>query len=328
VSDSTGVSRSCDGGHRTSLAGRVPCDGACQLVPSHVVHTLRVPWRSDILRGCTQGGRLAGNQNRAADRALAHRAVKTRSCREHGDVGASVHADAETAAVVDELLLFGKAPARATHKRQTRRASLSAALRSPRNRRPSNTQEETALVPTSKKIRKQLNTARKNQRLVRITRGKGWTKYDGYVVAVSREWCALQSVAAAQRSGLVLFRTADVRKVGKAHHNKELARRALEHEGAWPPGMPALLDLQDVRSVLFTAGSIVPTIAFATEQYARDFFVGNVFRITKKYLDTMEILPNGQWNEDLQSWYLDDITRVVLHDPYVDTLNAVAGPMP
>lgn len=180
----------------------------------------------------------------------------------------------------------------------------------------------------TKKIHKHLKAALKDQRLVRITRGKGWSKYDGYVVSVSRGWCALQSVAAAQRTGLVMFRIKDVRKVGKPHHDSELARRALEHEGAWPPGMPALLDLEDVRSVLFTAGSLVPVIAFATEQYARDFFVGNVFRITKKYLDTMEILPNGQWNEDLQSWYLGDITRVVLHDPYVDTLHAVAGPIP
>jgi hypothetical protein len=183
-------------------------------------------------------------------------------------------------------------------------------------------------VAKTEKIRTHLKAALKDQRLVRITRGKGWSKYDGYVVSVSRGWCALQSVAAAQRSGLVLFRTADVRKVGKPHHDKELAGRALEHEGAWPPGMPALLDLADVRTVLFTAGSLVPVIAFATEQYARDFLVGNVFRITKKYFDTLEILPNGTWNEDLQSWYLDDITRVVLHDPYVDTLVALAGPMP
>ena len=183
-------------------------------------------------------------------------------------------------------------------------------------------------MASSGKIRAHLTAALDDQRLVRVACGKGWRTYDGYVVARSRDWCALQSVAAAQRTGLVLFRVADVRKVGTPHHDKELARRALEHEGAWPPAMPALLDLEDVRSVLFTAGSLVPVIAFAAEQYARDFFVGTVFRITKKYLDTMEILPNGQWNEDVQSWFLDDITRVVLHDPYVDILNAVAGPMP
>jgi hypothetical protein len=147
-------------------------------------------------------------------------------------------------------------------------------------------------------IRKKLIRAGGGQRLVTVVRRKRWTRYDGYVVAVSKDWVALRTLAV----GLVVLRVEDVRAVRKASRPKK-TRAALKRRGQWPPSAPQVLDVWDLRSLLFTAGSLTPIVGVATERADRKaLHAGTVFRITDKNVH----LSNGT------KLRLDEITRLQL----------------
>jgi ferric-dicitrate binding protein FerR (iron transport regulator) len=159
-------------------------------------------------------------------------------------------------------------------------------------------------VPPSRSRRRQLLEAGEKQRLVQIRRRKGWVRYDGYVVGLSDDWLALRAVDAVHHHGLVLLRTADVRKVRNPTTRPRVARGVLEQHGQWPPSAPQLLDLWDVRSALFTAGSLAPILSVACE-HDGTAATGNVYRITQRRLQ----LADGSAVE------LDAITQVQLGQP-------------
>ncbi len=175
-------------------------------------------------------------------------------------------------------------------------------------------------------LRHDLTRARDDQRLVHLVRRKGWTTQEGYVVAVGRRWSALLAVQPGLLDGLVVFRTDDVRALRKPSAQRRLSRRVATIGGKWPPTLPEELALDDIRSVLFTAGSLAPVLAIACERdNPRRFYVGRVHRITGKKVWLEEIDPSGRWSAPV-SYGLEEITRVDLHTPYVTSLRAVAGP--
>ena len=147
-------------------------------------------------------------------------------------------------------------------------------------------------------IRKQLIRAGGEQRLVTVVRRKRWLSYDGYVVAVSRDWVALRTLTV----GLVVLKVDDIRVVRKASGPKK-TRRALKRRGEWPPTAPQVLDVWDLRSLLFTAGSLTPIVGIATEHAGRKaLHAGTVFRITDKHVH----LSDGT------RLRLDEVTRLNL----------------
>lgn len=174
--------------------------------------------------------------------------------------------------------------------------------------------------------RADLKTARQEQRLVEVVRRKGWARFDGYVIAVTRGWSAVQVVDHGLPAGVVLLRTADVRKVRKPSSDATLSRRTLEHAGHWPPQLSELVDLHDVRTVLATAGSLAPVLGLAAEQRrAGRSRAGTVFRITSRRVQWRQITAEGKWARTLTSWRLNRITRVEFGSPHLEALRAVAG---
>lgn len=147
-------------------------------------------------------------------------------------------------------------------------------------------------------IRKKLIKAGGEQRLVTVVRRQRWTRYDGYVVAVSKDWVALRTLTV----GLVVLKVEDIRKLKQAPQPKK-ARQALKRRDQWPPSAPQVLDVWDLRSLLFTAGSLTPIVGIATEHEDRKaVHAGTVFRITDKNVH----LSNGT------KLKLGDITRLNL----------------
>lgn len=176
--------------------------------------------------------------------------------------------------------------------------------------------------------RTELARVKKEHRLVELRRGKDWQRQDGYVVGLSKDWCALMMVDCGLPRGLVVMRTKDIRKIRRPNANAILTRATLQRAELWPPHLPELIDLYDIRTLLSTAGSLAPVLAVATEKSAPGvFFAGNVLRIGQRNLLLREIKPNGRWGNDL-SWKLRDITRVDLGTPYLENLRGVAGPHP
>jgi hypothetical protein len=147
-------------------------------------------------------------------------------------------------------------------------------------------------------IRRQLIKAGGEQRLVTVIRRKRWTRYDGYVVAVSKDWVALRTLSV----GLIVLRVQDIRQLKRASRPKK-TRAALKRRDQWPPSAPAVLDVWDLRSLLFTAGSLTPIVGISAENLDRKaLHAGTVFRITDKKVH----LSNGT------KLGLADITRVNL----------------
>jgi hypothetical protein len=127
-------------------------------------------------------------------------------------------------------------------------------------------------------IRKKLIKAGGNQRLITVVRRKRWVRYTGYVVAVSKDWVALRTLTV----GLVVLRVDDISTLTKGKKPNK-TRRALRRRGEWPPSVPAVLDVWDLRSLLFTAGSLTPLVTIGTEVEDRKaVHAGTVFRITDK----------------------------------------------
>lgn len=168
--------------------------------------------------------------------------------------------------------------------------------------------------------------AQREQRLIRVVRRKGWEDHEGYVVGVSKQWCALQNVDVGLPDGLVLLRVRDVRRLDEPTSHPRVARSL----APWPPRLPHLIDLHDVRSVLFTAGALAPVLAGSAEKATPGvFWVGNVHRITHRHAEVQDLKPSGRWRRRGWKHYpLADITRVHLGTAYLEAVASVAGPRP
>lgn len=175
-------------------------------------------------------------------------------------------------------------------------------------------------------MRKELKAARDARPLVRVVRRKGWNDVEGFVTAVGREYVALHALQETRYEGLHVVRLSDIRALKKPRAEPKLAKRVLQLRGEWPPSSPALLDLDDPRSLVFSAGSLCRVLAFWDEvRRPGAFFVGNTHRITKRRVDAWQISTKGRWgHDDMFSVKLSRLTQVALWSPYVDTVAAVA----
>jgi hypothetical protein len=174
-------------------------------------------------------------------------------------------------------------------------------------------------------VRKQLKAARDDRALVRVKRRKGWLQVEGYVAAVGKEWVAVQSFEELRYGGLQIVRVKDVRSLAEPRADATVTRRAMKHRGMWPPAIPDLLELDDARLLAFTAGSLAGAVSITDERRMEGrFWVGAVHRVTGTWLDLREISVKGRWNGDVVSMKLERLTRLVLWDPYVETITELA----
>jgi hypothetical protein len=168
--------------------------------------------------------------------------------------------------------------------------------------------------------------ARDDRRLVRVVRRKGWGEVEGYVTAVGRTYVAVHALDEMRFEGLHAIRIADVRALKKPRAEPVLAKRVLKSRGQWPPASPELLDLDDPRQLLFTAGSLCRVLGVFDEvRRPGVFFVGNIERIKRRWVDVWQISTEGRWgDDDMFSVKLSRLTRVSLWDPYADAITLVA----
>jgi hypothetical protein len=167
-----------------------------------------------------------------------------------------------------------------------------------------------------------LGKAAREQRYVTLRRRRGWDEVTGYVVGVGERWVAVAAVPLASFEGLVFVRRKDVRRLVDARHARR-AEAGLRMDDLWPPALPESVDLDDVRSLLFSVGALSRTLGFSDERRASGLFVAQVVRITQRRLESREVTPNGRWGASM-TIDLDRLTRVVLWDPYVERITAIA----
>lgn len=147
----------------------------------------------------------------------------------------------------------------------------------------------------------------------------------GFVLEVTDAWTALLSTRDGVPGALVLLRTGDVRRVRRSRRHEALAQRLLEAAGAWPPVLPEVLDLDDARTVLFTAASLAPVLGIGAGD---DLVTANVYRLGRRRAHVWEVTSDGRWRDELTSVALSDVTRVELGGPRLTALRALVGPPP
>lgn len=167
-----------------------------------------------------------------------------------------------------------------------------------------------------------LGKAVREQRYVTVHRRRGWEEVTGYVVGVGDRWVAVVAVPLASFEGLVFVRRKDVRRLVPARRARR-AEAGLQMDGLWPPALPQSVDLDGTRELLFSVGALSRTLGFSNERRAAGLFVAQVERITQRRLESREVTPGGRWGSSM-TIDLDRLTRVVLWDPYVERITAIA----
>jgi hypothetical protein len=162
--------------------------------------------------------------------------------------------------------------------------------------------------------------------LVRLRRtDPSWDDIDGYVVGMGAAWVLVAEFDDGFRpSGWAALRRADLAEVVVKEY--PLAwRRALEHQGFWPPAAPVpSVALSDTRALIESARAVAPTMCLFDEADVADgLWVGEVAELEVDHLWLREILPSAEWDPELGHWLLDDITRISIADPYAQVLAAI-----
>lgn len=168
-----------------------------------------------------------------------------------------------------------------------------------------------------------LSAVCKHQHLVTLKRRGRMSDVEGYVVGIGKQWIAVLAVHDSLYDGHVLLRRDDLRSLGKPVSEPSLTQRFLELDDRWPPRAPETLDLHDARSVAFTAGGLTTLLAMYRERRRpRKFVVGRVERITTRRIEFLDVTPKGRWGKPSEL-RLEQLTKLVLWDPYVEKLAAL-----
>lgn len=179
--------------------------------------------------------------------------------------------------------------------------------------------------PNLLQFRASLVGAKKSQALVRVSRSveSGWAT--GYVVGAGPEFFALCLV-----SDLVIFngfqvlRFVDLSSVEVPDPYADFVERALVLRKELRPQDPSI-DLKDLPSLLQSASAAFPLIGIHREIKDPDVsYIGSVVGVTKDTVTLKTIGPDAGWNEEPETFTLNEITRVDFGGLYEQALDLVA----
>jgi hypothetical protein len=152
---------------------------------------------------------------------------------------------------------------------------------------------------------------------------------NGFVVAVEKERAMINSLGDDVRlDGFTVFRLDDVRSVRRARREESVAARVLDLDGEWPPTVPSV-DLSDPWTLITSAAEEAGIVGFYVEGKTDATYIGVPLRRTKRNrFQFLKVTPSAKWDPDLDSWRLQDVTKVDFGLPYHKALLRLAGDPP
>jgi hypothetical protein len=175
-------------------------------------------------------------------------------------------------------------------------------------------------------LRPKLSSACRERTLVTFRSRYESHRFEGYIVAVGKEWfLALEVHSAAFFYGFRAARYEELTEFLPALH-PEFIETALQKRKARAPKIPEI-DLEDLASLLIGAGHQFPVVSIHCEAVAPDVcHIGKVVAVSPSTLSLQEICPDATWEKTIGDYPLAEITRVDFGGPYEESLVLVGGP--
>lgn len=179
--------------------------------------------------------------------------------------------------------------------------------------------------------RARLHQARQRRELVRLWRdGLEHGSYCGYVAGVGREFFLLRVIGdGLTDEGLYAMRHRDVTELEapEAHHGfieKALAIKRVV------PQLPAAFPLDAVNEVVVAAAQHAPVIGVHvdSEEDTEVCYIGRLVGSKDDGFLVQEIDPDARWMNEPSFFGWDEVSTLSMHDPYAQSLLAVAGDAP
>jgi hypothetical protein len=174
-----------------------------------------------------------------------------------------------------------------------------------------------------------LETAVRDQMLVRVSRTIRRGKLDGFVVGIGQAWVLLAVLDPnIYLNGYAALRLGDVSKVKQRGGPDTFVSRALAARGEWPP-VAVDVDLDSVADLVRTASDVAPLITLHVEEDDPDVcFIGRPVRFTSRSVHLLEITPQAEWHDHPTKWAFSDVTRVDFGGRYEEALALIGGAPP
>ncbi len=161
----------------------------------------------------------------------------------------------------------------------------------------------------------------KSRHLVRARRsGPGSAYTDGFVLGVSDELVAMHAVVDFQSDGLEIFPLAAVEKVESSARDV-FWQSILENEGCVPRGgLPDRLQIGDCRSLAQSLKQWGKAIGVSYADDETDWYSpGVVGAVGAESFGLRYFSTTGEWDDELTTIRYDQVLRVDVDRPYVNT---------
>lgn len=160
----------------------------------------------------------------------------------------------------------------------------------------------------------------KSRHLVRVRRtGPGPSYTDGYVVGLSDELVAMDSVVDFTRDGFEVFPLASVSKVESSARDV-FWQTVLEREGVLPRGLPPRLQIGDCRALMTSLQKWGKAVGVSYRDDDTDWYAPGVVRdVEDEAFGLHYFSSSGVWDDELTRIRYADVLRVDVERPYVNT---------
>ncbi|HET8555329.1 MAG TPA: hypothetical protein VFL78_10920 [Rhodanobacteraceae bacterium] len=179
--------------------------------------------------------------------------------------------------------------------------------------------------------RARLRQAQQQHELVRVWRGElEHGSFCGYVAGVGREFFLLRVIGdGLTDEGLYAMRHRDVTELEapEAHHHFIEQALAIKHI---VPHLPTAFPLDAVNDVVAAAAQRVPVMGVHvdSEEDAEVCYIGRLVDSDAEGFQLQEIDLDARWLDEPSFFAWDEVSTLSMHDPYAQSLLAVAGNAP
>ncbi len=179
-------------------------------------------------------------------------------------------------------------------------------------------------------MRELLEEARADARVVTIDRERFEEEDElGYVVAVGETlFMMLLIVDGSRFNGFSVLPIEDVSHIELPHPHAEFVESALRLRGEEVESAPEI-DLSSMASAVRTAGRLAPLVTVHTEATDQGICqIGSIRGVDETNVRLITIDPDADWDDEIATIPLADVTRLDFGGGYEEALLLVGGPCP
>ena len=176
------------------------------------------------------------------------------------------------------------------------------------------------------KKKSQLALALRNKWLVRFASALDRGTVSGYVLDTGPQFFLIALVSDGIRpNGFQCYRLTDVRKLRVPDKFAQFHEAVLKKRGIRFPKKPPV-DVSSLEKLLRTANRAFPLLTIHREKVDADAcWIGRVVGLGSGCVTLLEIGPDASWHDVLETYRLNEITRVDFGGDYEDALQLIGG---